>query len=1026
MVKSLLGIANAFIKVAESIKPLLPLIAAFAAVKLTRGLGTFVSGIGAGLRGKNQGGKIHAFASGGFVPGTGNRDTVPAMLTPGEFVIRKSSVNKIGTGTLTAMNAKGYKDGGLVEINPNTSGKSIQVIVNERSNAVDASAIPPISINLPQGQDSPAKKFLSKDLKRAGVDKIGFSAPLTVSGFNDSNFEKAKLSIQDTINNTIDSLSEQAEAIGGSGTNLKKTKEKIKKSFRTGIGRIFEEYITDLARIDSPGNRNFDILPVTDPAKKNKIGGLSTIEAYNPSNYGEIKLQESVGQFQDIIKKAANQGFFNEAIQKKIDAAPKQKKAEQKALGGKIHRFATGGFVPGTGNRDTVPAMLTPGEFVIRKSSVNKIGVDNLAAMNVKGYNGGGYISPLGTSGRPTPEFKRYLQTVHGITPKDARSTKYAASVAQQYKQDFEKWQDAQKKVKADDIRRKEAAQADALKQEFPGGVFKTIPGRIGAFYLNPAQGKDDAFASRSRREFKLNGQDAVLLSGSQASGFSPGKRDLEKSSALAGMVRTNVQSAIDKGLRSIVPNFANALDVGPIDVQSTQFEESIRRAATDKNIISTTSGFMFEGIIDAITGAAIKGGRADFDFNRSSIVTGASKLNQMFGSDAVGGLFAADAKFSAARRTDVFKKAVNSIKKGELIGTAIQQFATGGSVSDTVPAMLTPGEFVVNKKAAQSIGYGNLNRMNKQGVVGYANGGPVGPVQYFQEGTDGTGVKGIKIPAVQAVLNNLEEEFKQVGDLDFGEIDNLAKRLKQKIEEALVAVADAIDTDNIISGQADFDSPKTIESQDFQAVRSQAQARVQEQATTRKQQLQNESIGSLGVAPSTPTAPTEDDTNILKQILAAVKACCDKIVNSIETHGVATGGTAAKVESPEVEQQVQKLTGQTTFTGVRAGSADGNKKLEQQIAAKTQEVVNAYNKRIEQIHELNAESDEELISSEQLQLAKADFKKKLEEQAKEAIKSGDASKIGKGADTEARELTKKAKSERNQGSEAEKTQVEP
>jgi hypothetical protein len=39
--------------------------------------------------------------------------------------------------------------------------------------------------------------------------------------------------------------------------------------------------------------------------------------------------------------------------------------------------------------------MLTPGEYVIRKSSVGKIGVDNLAAMNsggVKGYNSGGDI----------------------------------------------------------------------------------------------------------------------------------------------------------------------------------------------------------------------------------------------------------------------------------------------------------------------------------------------------------------------------------------------------------------------------------------------------------------------------------------------------------------------------------------------------------------------------------------------------------------------------------------------------------
>jgi hypothetical protein len=32
--------------------------------------------------------------SGGPVPGSGNRDTVPAMLTPGEFVITKDAARR--------------------------------------------------------------------------------------------------------------------------------------------------------------------------------------------------------------------------------------------------------------------------------------------------------------------------------------------------------------------------------------------------------------------------------------------------------------------------------------------------------------------------------------------------------------------------------------------------------------------------------------------------------------------------------------------------------------------------------------------------------------------------------------------------------------------------------------------------------------------------------------------------------------------------------------------------------------------
>ena len=71
----------------------------------------------------------------------------------------------------------------------------------------------------------------------------------------------------------------------------------------------------------------------------------------------------------------------------------------------------------------------------------------------------------------------------------------------------------------------------------------------------------------------------------------------------------------------------------------------------------------------------------------------------------------------------------------GKNLGGSIQKFAMGGASSDTVPAMLTPGEFVINKKAAKSIGYGKLNKMNHaDSVEGFASGGPVGGVQYFAD----------------------------------------------------------------------------------------------------------------------------------------------------------------------------------------------------------------------------------------------------------------------------------------------------
>ena len=64
-----------------------------------------------------------------------------------------------------------------------------------------------------------------------------------------------------------------------------------------------------------------------------------------------------------------------------------------------------GGTVPGSGNTDTVPAMLTPGEFVMSKGAVQQYGVGTLESMNAAaggtnkptimgGYSGGGEVTP--------------------------------------------------------------------------------------------------------------------------------------------------------------------------------------------------------------------------------------------------------------------------------------------------------------------------------------------------------------------------------------------------------------------------------------------------------------------------------------------------------------------------------------------------------------------------------------------------------------------------------------------------------
>jgi len=125
-----LEMARAFIRIADALEPLLPLITGLIALKIGRSL---APGLGAisGIRGKAEGGRIHKFARGGFVPGTGNRDTVPAMLQPGEFVIKKSSASKLGSSTLEAMNNNRFRRGGR------SSGRMAKRAQDERRGDVE-------------------------------------------------------------------------------------------------------------------------------------------------------------------------------------------------------------------------------------------------------------------------------------------------------------------------------------------------------------------------------------------------------------------------------------------------------------------------------------------------------------------------------------------------------------------------------------------------------------------------------------------------------------------------------------------------------------------------------------------------------------------------------------------------------------------------------------------------------------------------------------------------------------------------
>lgn len=74
------------------------------------------AGNSAGFGAAGKANKASGFASGGHIrgPGTGTSDSIPAMLSDGEYVVKASSVKKYGTGFMNAVNKGHYANGGEV------------------------------------------------------------------------------------------------------------------------------------------------------------------------------------------------------------------------------------------------------------------------------------------------------------------------------------------------------------------------------------------------------------------------------------------------------------------------------------------------------------------------------------------------------------------------------------------------------------------------------------------------------------------------------------------------------------------------------------------------------------------------------------------------------------------------------------------------------------------------------------------------------------------------------------------------
>ena len=457
--------------------------------------------------------------------------------------------------------------------------------------------------------------------------------------------------------------------------------------------------------------------------------------------------------------------------------------------GGKIHAFARGGFVPGTGNRDTVPAMLTPGEFVIKKSSASKLGAGTLQAMNDNRYAGGGTVKVKAVNASSFGAFTLKDEGAISTTGNNLSATAAAALRP--------KVKALLGNVKAADVQGTQVpldSNYNTNSLNSSSDTIKVNQGSFSRFLKNSrfnvgtpsrvqinrseraaaesAFAKENKAAAKDRAsELKKVGKSdnfGINLQGPfQARQIGGPKASVKRK--FSRDISTTARQALTDAVKVIAKSdLAKSLDIPPINTDEARlgnFKRFLQGAQ------ESVEGYLLEGVIGALTNATIGGGGTNLDFPFFSKAS-KDRLKKLFANDDafIDNLEGADAKRQISTASSGDGALFNKIAKDERLkialansGGTIPKFAKGGPATDNVPALLTPGEFVINRQAAQSIGYGNLNSMNKTGVAKFARGGSVG-IRTFQTG----GANGPNDGFVQLItaLNNLNSSLGALNQL--------------------------------------------------------------------------------------------------------------------------------------------------------------------------------------------------------------------------------------------------------------------
>ena len=317
-------------------------------------------------------GSFLGFADGGKVRGgSGNRDDVPAMLMGGEYVMNKKAVQRYGSGFMEALNSgsvRGFSKGGEAMINFFKEKNEPRLIKKRKrkNSSLGGQSMDEEGMFTTPGMNGAGKivgmrnlmSFATQtptalgrdDIRSEGAFLDAESGRFTMFGRrNNPEFQK----VQDAKRQALGLVASEMEA------------HKQAKEQEVSLGKM-------LASAAISTIVSFGVSKLGMKALKGIEGGegMAKLIGSSAGNFAGTKIT-GAPSYGGAIGAAAAGGDL-----KKLFTGSKSEKDPN------TEKKATGGLIRDAGGVDTVPAMLSGGEFVMNAAATKNIGAGNLQALN--------------------------------------------------------------------------------------------------------------------------------------------------------------------------------------------------------------------------------------------------------------------------------------------------------------------------------------------------------------------------------------------------------------------------------------------------------------------------------------------------------------------------------------------------------------------------------------------------------------------------------------------------------------------